>query len=146
MHDLPRYYPALPMGSLHPADAIAFYATNPLLLEAYPDLCATRAAELEAGTLDGKRAYAIATGMSAERLRLRVQLGSGHDDQLSEQPEWNRFEELLQVRWLSARDRSSLRAFARQCYPTEWAWLNGYLEKLALRRAEEQEQEFLQAA
>jgi hypothetical protein len=137
-HDLIPY--------IKPAEMLAWMATNPLLVEAHPALCARRAEQLAAGELTKGQLTEKAGKMSETRARLRLKLPPGNGGELSETPDWLRIEELLQSRWIEGRERMTVRAFARQCHACEWPWLIARMEEVITRRADVQQQEFAQAA
>jgi hypothetical protein len=120
-------------------------AKNPLLVEAYPALCAYRAEQLANGLLSKGHVAEKATKISKTRAELRIKLGSGFAGLLSDQPHWQRIEELLQSSHIEGRERMTVRAFARQCHASEWPWLINRMEEVITRRAM-QEQELDLAA
>jgi len=126
-HDLIPY--------LKPAEMLAWMAQNPLLLQAYPELCAQRAAELLAGKLTAFEVSVKAGKMSQERAKLRLKLCSGYEGSMSEQADWQRIEELMQAKEIEAKERGTVRAFGRQCHASEWPWLIARMEEVITRRA-----------
>lgn len=133
-HDLIPY--------LKPAESAAWYLTNPLLVAAYPAGIARRVAELQAGKAEVNK---LATDLATERARLRLKLCYGYEGDLTAQPDWQRIEELLQSTHIEARERMTVRAFARQCHATEWPWLIERMEKVITRRALAEGYEFAAA-
>jgi hypothetical protein len=131
---------------IKPAEMLAWYATNPLLVAAYPQRCALRASQSEAGSLSNFEISKLAQGMTSERLRLRLKLTNSYEGTLGEQPEWQRIQELLQASQIDRQERSSVLAFARQAHTSEWPWLIKRMEEVITRRALAEGYEFALAA
>jgi len=94
------------------------------------------AAKLAAGQLAGSDLAGTASKMNQARLLLRVKLGYGYEGSLTDQPDYQRINELLQASEIAADERAKVRAFAVKCYASERPWLIARLEAVITRRAD----------
>jgi hypothetical protein len=121
-----------PSPNLEPAEAVAFYLSNPLLLAAYPTAIAQRVEQVAAEQFTGPALHKLAVDLYTERNRLRLK-GPVEPDAVEAEKD---LRQLLQSRHLTSDERKDLSKWLHTARPSEYDWLRKPIEAAIQRRAE----------
>jgi hypothetical protein len=123
----------LPSPNDEPAQAVAWYLTNPLLVAANGAKLTTRAAKVAAGEYEGAKLHKLAVDLYCERNRLRLSLRAEAD----KPEEYDELRGLLQSKYLTQSEKKDLGYRIRGARPSEYTWLRKPIEKAICTRAEQ---------
>jgi hypothetical protein len=132
----------LPSPNQAPAEAVAWYLTNPLLVAAYPEGIARRKQQLAEGVFAGKDLHKLAIDLYCERNRLHLNTRVEPQDPNA----YDELRELLQSPHISRGEGKDLGFRIRTARPSEYPWLRARIEAAIQQRAQEAERRILQAA